>query len=261
MYDLELTTELKMLESTLGRRPQKRDSATLNYRARKKFGSWNNFMIASGYDVHIYQEVTPANLNETYGYFIGLLITDGHIRYSKSKDYKIALYTSYDDEKWLIVEFIKNLFNYKAAITKRKYGFNKKENYEIRISSKKLADELMIKFQIPHGPKSLKVKVPEIIKNGNIEIKKAFIRGVIDGDGCISEKCIKITSGSIDFLNEMIELLKEFEIHAGKITKDRKTGMAFSIRICRYQDRLRIKEMYNSSRWYYKRKKEKIDKI
>src|SRR3989338_310612 len=180
MYDLELTTELKMLESTLGRRPQKRDSATLNYRARKKFGSWNNFMIASGYDVHIYQEVTPANLNETYGYFIGLLITDGHIRYSKSKDYKIALYTSYDDEKWLIVEFIKNLFNYKAAITKRKYGFNKKENYEI---------------------------------------------------------------------------------HAGKITKDRKTGMAFSIRICRYQDRLRIKEMYNSSRWYYKRKKEKIDKI
>ena len=261
MQDIELINRLKSLENQLGRRPQKRDSITLNYWARKRFRSWNNFMKASGYVVYYYQKVASTSVNEKFGYFLGLLITDGHIRYSKSKDYKVALYTSYDDEKELIVELIMNLFNYKPAITKRKYGFNKRDNYEVRISSKKLAEELMTKFQIPHDPKSLKVKIPEIIKNADIEIKKAFIRGVIDGDGCILRDSVKITSGSIDFLNGMIELLKEFEIHSGKITKDRKTGMAFSIRICKHQDRLKVKEMYNSSEWCYKRKKEKIDKI
>ncbi|MBW2992111.1 hypothetical protein KY345_02735 [Candidatus Woesearchaeota archaeon] len=257
----ELIKKAIKLGNKLDRKPKKRDSSNLNYYARKLFGSWNNLMLAAGYNVRCHQNIRYPKLNKKFAYFLGLLVTDGHIQYDESnKKYKVAIYTSYIQEKDLIIKLIKDLFNYNAGISSRIYGFNKKPNYEIRISSKKLANILINRFNIPAGNKSLSIVFPKIIKNGGKEIKKSFLRGIIDGDGSISNKTIKIASGSIRFLEDVKDSLSQLNISCGRIIKDNKLTSTFSIRINRYNDLLKVKEIYVCD-VCYKRKKDIIDKI
>lgn len=257
----ELIKQVIILRDKLNRKPMKRDNASLNYYARKLFGSWNNLMKSVGYNVKFYQKINPIKLNEDFAYFLGLLITDGHIYYNKYyKRYKVAIYTSYPEEKEMIIELIKSLFNYNPGLTSRMYGFNKKPNYEIRITSKNLAKIIIDDFDIPSGAKSLIVGLPNKIIESSSEIKMAFLRGVIDGDGSISGKSLKIASGSIKFLEGIKELLNQLNISSGNIIKDNKNTNTFSVRISKYEDLIKFKSIYNGE-YYYKRKKEIIDKI
>ena len=117
----------------------------------------------------------------------------------------------------MLLKLIKYLFSYNAPVTSRMYGFNKKPNYEIRIESKNLAMILMNDFDVPSGAKSLNIEIPKKIRSANTKIKKAFLRGVIDGDGCIGKYDIKISSGSRKFLEDLIALLKDLKIHCRSI--------------------------------------------
>ncbi len=246
----------------MNRKPKKRDDNHLNYYAKKIFGSWNNLMKAAGYKTRFYQKIGEAKLDENFAYFLGLVITDGHIvSDDNSKKYQVAIYTSYPEEKEMLLKLIKKLFNYRAGVSSRMYGFNKRPNFEVRISSKRLAQILINEFNIPAGAKSLNVSIPEKIKNANIKIKSAFLRGTIDGDGSVSIKSVKIASGSVKFLGDTKELLEQMNIPPGNIIRDNKTTNTFSIRINKYQDLIKIKEIYNSKYYYYERKKRIIDKI
>jgi intein/homing endonuclease len=257
----KLIQEVISLEHKLNRKPMKRDNSSLNYYARKLFGSWNNLMKASGYEVKFYQKINSIKFNEDFAYFLGLLVTDGHIYFNKNlKNYKVAIYTSYPEEKEMLLKLIQYLFNYNAPVTSRMYGFNKKPNYEIRIESKNLARIIMNDYDIPSGAKSLTVLMPTKIMNGSNKIKMAFLRGVIDGDGSIFNNNVKIASGSIEFLNGLKKLLDDLTIFSGRIIKDNKITNTFSIRICRRKDLIKIKSIYNA-KYCYKRKKENIDKI
>jgi len=87
----ELIQQVISLSHKLNRKPMKRDDVTLNYYARKIFGSWNNLMKAAGYKVKFYQKIDSVKFNEDFAYFLGLLVTDGHIYYNRDlKNYWIA---------------------------------------------------------------------------------------------------------------------------------------------------------------------------
>ena len=107
----ELINIVKSLYKNAGSIPQKRDDNNLNYYAKKVFGSWNKLIQAAGFDVKFYQKITCIRVDENFAYFIGLLVTDGHIVYdSTNKKYKANLYTSYPEEKNMIFNLIKNYF-------------------------------------------------------------------------------------------------------------------------------------------------------
>jgi len=190
-------------------------------------------MEAAGYKIKLNQKVSSVTFNENFAYFLGLIITDGHIVYNSiSKKYKVAIYTSFPDERDMIITLIKDLFNYTAIFSSRLYGFNKKPNYEIRINSKQLANILINDFDIPSGAKSLSVGIPSAITRGNLRIKKSFLRGVIDGDGSIGRNTIKISSGSVNFLQGLKVLITELGIFSGTIVRDNRKTNTFSLRIC-----------------------------
>ncbi|MEM5794160.1 MAG: LAGLIDADG family homing endonuclease [Candidatus Aenigmatarchaeota archaeon] len=88
---------------------------------------------------------------------------------------------------------------------------------------------------VPVGNKTLQCfDVPEWIKNGSKEIKLSFLRGIFDDEGCVKKKNKKSRSQAIifaqgkllelkgsleNFLCSIKEILSEFGIKSGKITK------------------------------------------
>jgi intein/homing endonuclease len=109
----------------------------------------------------------------------------------------------------MIFKLIYILFNYKASLRSKIYGFSKRPNYEVYISSKKLC-EFFGNLGIPFGAKSLTIKLPEIIKKCTDPFFWNFIRGIFDGDGSIiklkTNWTFKIASGSNTFLEELNNL-------------------------------------------------------
>lgn len=248
---------VKELEKSLGRRPIKKDSSNLYFLSREHFGTWNNMMKEAGYIVKNKQELTIKNTNNSeFYYFLGLLITDGHVVINKNKrDNKIKIYTSYEEEKEMIMRLIFYLFNYKASIRKRLMGFEKNINYEIYISSKDLCNFLSEKIKFPIGAKSLTVRVPRLIFNINQGNIGAFVRGIIDGDGTITKiPSVKIPSGSKLFLSDIKILLEKIGIKSGKINQERDN--LYTIWICGRDNLKKLREiLYKSANFYYTRKK------
>ena len=157
-------SKIKKLHIKLKRRPVKRDYPNLYRQSRIYFETWNKAMKAAGYKIKHPQNITIPKISNDLFYFIGLLITDGHLQYSiNQRNYKVAISTSYEEEKYMILKLIKILFGYKAGMRKRKYGWNVRPNYEIFISSKKLVEFFNQKFNIPTGSKSKIVRVPKIL--------------------------------------------------------------------------------------------------
>lgn len=95
----EVVEQIKVLskEKTI----TKRYSNTLNYYAKKYFSSWNNAIKIAGFNPNRgTQEINFVKENKDFYYFLGLMITDGHISIdTKNGKYKISVYTSYEKEK------------------------------------------------------------------------------------------------------------------------------------------------------------------
>jgi len=253
--------EINSLNRKFGRRPNKRDSSYLYASARKFFGSWNNAMKEAGFEVKLNQKPNlPKKLDEDLAYFLGLLITDGHIVFDDvHKKYKVMLFNSYTAEQKIIINLIKQLFDYEPKIRKKKYGFNKLSNHEIYITSKDLAGTLTQQFKIPNGAKSKIVQVPNYLFNSKKTIKGAFLRGVIDGDGHVAKNRpnISVSSGSKEFLDGFGRLLNGLNMHpSSPKSKGPSNPNTFEINLCRKEEIKRLFSIvYQYSNYFYPRKK------
>ena len=160
----KIIDRIKQLNKKLKRKPQKRDDGGLYIATRNFFGTWNNAMEKAGYKVKIMQKpIIPDKLTPELSYFIGLLITDGHlVEDLKKKHYVLLLFTSYEDELKLILKLIGDLFSYKAYVRKKKDGWNKRFSYQIYINSKDLLYYFKDEIGLPTGAKSKIVRVPNI---------------------------------------------------------------------------------------------------
>lgn len=148
-------------------------------------------------------------------YILGYIFADGNVAWKPEKSYRALTITAaakdvnHLEKIRIILESTKNLLYSDST-----------NSYRLIVNSKKLCEDLMKLGVIPR--KSLVVEFPDIPK----EYVCHFIRGVIDGDGCIRYNDrkrspyfeISIASGSYKFLEKMVEIIKQNIGVSSKIT-------------------------------------------
>ena len=156
-------------------------------------------------------------MNSDSAYWLGIMLTDGYV----SKDYSSFELTLKDKEH---IEKFKNVLKSDHKINKRTVMINNKEciSWRINIRDKDICNDL--KKMGCSNNKSFDVRIPKI----NTEYHKDIIRGIMDGDGCISNNSVSFCSGNKNFIQDIIDLLKEHDILCGKISHNRNL---YSVRV------------------------------
>ena len=193
---------------------------------------------------------------ENQAYLVGLLIADGYVighkhnpkKAGRTPAWGIAL--NYKDK--YILEWIKDTVGLHTKIVR-----TNRNTYFINTTSKKMVDDLGKYGVVPR--KSFLTYLPDNIPK---EMQRHLIRGILDGDGCISNHTCSFY-GNKDLLIGIRSLLKE-EIGIGdkKIThRERGIGadsFSFSSREC-------VKKfyhyLYDDATIFMKRKYEKFLKL
>lgn len=152
-----------------------------------------------------------AEKNLSY-YLLGAWMTDGCVikRHAKSK--KTVLVSK--DKDWLIL--IKNIVCKELPLTKQDNSFS------LTINSTEISDWLISKGCVPR--KSLTLKFPSVPEKYLAD----FIRGAIDGDGCLMSGTYKHSSGRTYTYNQIYLCggSKKFIKHFAKLLKKR--GILYS---------------------------------
>lgn len=125
------------------------------------------------------------SLNETSAELLGAHVGDGSLY--KTKTSLVWELRGGLDEKSYYTEhmdfLMKKLFNLEVKSKFRNDGKNGVWGIQ---TSKKEITKFLLEFGFKPGTKTYTVSVPEYIYNSNMKIKRAFVRGLFDTDGCIS---------------------------------------------------------------------------
>lgn len=148
-------------------------------------------------------------ITEKLGFWLGLILSDGHVMISSQS-----------------IEFCgnnENLVKYFEDLTFELFG--KKCNryadkrssmfYRTRVHSRDIYDFVRFTCGINAGAKSLNIDVPKIIQKSSIDVVGAFYAGVIEGDGCVYGKRIRIATASKKFADTSRVLLKTLGVNCG----------------------------------------------
>jgi hypothetical protein len=171
--------------------------------------------------------ILPKKLTPKLVYFVGYFVVDGGLKdtpktYKKVKRFEHKIIIC--DEFLFQVEFIQKLFKESFGILPpiRTERIEKGEAlFYINPTNKVVYRFLTKVFGFPPGSKTEDIKIPQIICNASNEIKKWFIRGVLDADGDTraveagfnSQARIKLRMKSKTFIQEMKELIQNvFEV-------------------------------------------------
>lgn len=144
--------------------------------------------------------------------FLGMLSGDGCLPIKHSgegyRDYAVQFYNTDKEIVLLFDRLFFELFGIKGRIRVTKRD-NKKDLWEFMKYSKKIVEELK-EIGFPEGVKRDILKVPQIIKQGTLNEKGAFVKGALITDGCLrKEGSILFHSGSKLFLEELSNLIGE----------------------------------------------------
>lgn len=152
------------------------------------------------------------NLNEDLAYILGVLSGDGYIDYSGlRRTHQIGLSAT---DKEFVEKFKSSLFNFFKIKSTNEFRESRREKwraqYITRLCSKEACD-----FIFSFGKfKKENWRIPELIKNSNIKIKSAFLRGFFDSEGEIDKKIGRVGATSMNFkgLQEIGKLLIDLGI-------------------------------------------------
>ena len=172
----------------------------------------------------------PRELDEKLAHFLGIHLGDGHL-YRKAGDYRMFYDGHYINEfKWyhtFLSTSIYELFNRKIYPAK---GHN---TIRIEFSSKAIHSFLNKICGLPIGPKT-NCDIPQIIKEADMNIKKAFLRGLADTDFSLVFKnrhkninyypVIDHQTSNKTLHNSIVQLLSDlgFSVHSGERLMKRK---------------------------------------
>jgi hypothetical protein len=192
---------------------------------------------------------------EDKAYFLGFIVADGCINCNTNSISIIQKETNilYDFKKY--INFEGNIFNSKV-----------RNISSISITSQKTKNDLA-KLGIVSNKTKI-VKYPDIPKN----LQNHFMRGVFDGDGCISLRCdkrdgnqrgqVNICSGSYDFIKEYYDKLVKFCSLSGKNKIRNPKGTYYVVDWGGFSDVENIYEFfYKDATVYLSRKKETFEKV
>ena len=134
-------------------------------------------------------------IDEKIGYFLGLVMADGHI---DTKGTRSDIFCETKEEADMVSTFFMETFNHKT----KSYWHGYCWQVYIPIIGQKLCKKLGIK-----GDKRYSTFIPEIIFRSPSSVQFAFIAGMIDGDGCYGKYGVRISSSSRTMSNQMPALL------------------------------------------------------
>lgn len=216
--------------------------------------------------IEIYNTAHHTTINETIfdtidteekAYWLGFMYADGCI-YSKENRIELSLQGSDINH---LHKFAKFLENKKENFVKLNEGYKNGQYDRCRVSfrSQKVWNALNSKGCVPN--KSLILKFPDRSIFSDESLIRHFIRGYVDGDGCLcnTTKIELNILGTKEFLLEMQKYLaldREYPVYQTKPNKNTYTfNLWCSTAI------LNMKYLYENSTIYLDRKYEKFKKI
>lgn len=169
-------------------------------------------------------------LNEVNSYLLGLIYADGNIAWNPERGYQSLTITASEKDK----DHLENIRNLLKSSKPLLYA-PKTKSYRLIVNNKKICRRLMELGVTPR--KSLTVKFPEFITKEQLP---HFLRGVIDGDGCVyyckrrirSYFAIKLASGSVEFITGLRKTIKNVVGIDANITKRNGTNVYFMEYTC-----------------------------
>jgi hypothetical protein len=206
MKKLKLLTEKEELEIV-----EKRKNGILTNFIKIEYGISDRhfYSILKKYNIEIKHKVKKYNFNEDYfenidtedkAYFLGFIIADGCVQ-SYGKNIALIITQKEPDILYDIIKYI--------DFDGKPWKSNKRNIFSLTLSSPKIVNDLKNKGVVDN--KTMIVKYPIIPDN----LQNHFMRGVFDGDGCISihhdkrdnsdRGQVNICSGSIDFIQKYVD--------------------------------------------------------
>lgn len=196
---------------------------------------------------------------EAKAYFLGLIITDGCVHYTKGKQPLVGLSLKEEDE-YLIEKFKTEICSNKL-ITHDGRGCS-----QLNILSQKMVEDLK-QFDILAN-KSLNTKFP---KNLPQQMYPHLIRGILDGDGSVSyyarqnrkshTKAIRFCQGNKNFLQDMVNFFYD-NLKIDKVSLYQEKESLWSIAYRKNISMIKIIDyIYKDANIYMKRKKQICDLI
>ncbi|MDD7794781.1 NUMOD1 domain-containing DNA-binding protein [Clostridium sp. 'White wine YQ'] len=195
---------------------------------------------------------------ERKAYWLGFLYADGCV-YEKNEKKKTIIIQLHPDDRNILEEFLKDISSDRRICT------NKKGYISICVSSTKMANDLINLGCIPRKSLVLKFPSENIVPNNLIN---HFIRGYMDGDGCIStymklrkERKSPILICEIKFIGtyDMLYEIKKFFDSEKKVLINRHSPNSCQISFAGKKYRDIVDSLYENATIYMKRKKDKWD--
>ncbi len=193
--------------------------------------------------------------NQDLSYLVGAL-RDGCFTIDKKQSaYRIRIYQK--SKEWLgrIAEILENNFSKKPS-----FYLDKRRNvWCLALSSKEIISKLMAICEYDFNQSQW--FTPSWIKNGNFDIKTAYIRGFFDAEGSIETKNIRIylAQANKKVLEEIKYLLQEIEIKSNLSGPYIKKGTATEMYALIIYGKERVINFYNKIGSYHPDKIPRFD--
>ncbi len=179
----------------------------------------------------------PLEMDNDFAYFLGVLAGDGYI--SKPKPHQRSWWTiqmcedDYLFQTRVYSPIVEKLFGYKPLI-----GINARKDGRInvfsRIDSFVIATYLISVIGLRNGYKTDIVSIPQIIiRSDNKLLRNAFVSGLFDTDGTVSEGRVRFSSVSKRLVEQVREVLIQNGIHSyvQSWVKNEKSKELYTIRV------------------------------
>lgn len=131
----------------------------------------------------------PVKLTPKLAYFIGYFVADGGLKdvfrsYKTSGrfEYKMIVGDEFLIQCKLIADLFEELFKVKFPIRMERIEKGEKFYY-VNPTNKVIYRFITQVFDMPSGPKTSCIRVPEVIDKSSEDLQKWFLRGVFDADG------------------------------------------------------------------------------
>lgn len=188
--------------------------------------------------------------NEENAYIVGFILADGHIHLGTNNFLQIEVH--YRDKD--ILYKIKRILSYEGNLIKR----TSSNSIKLQIKNKKIIEDL-VKKGIPLKNKSYTAMFPKVPSN----LIKHCIRGLIDGDGYISqENKTKRISLGLCGTYDLCEVVKNyFPIDCSRIKIIKGTGKSFRFKVSGEKALKVLSWLYDDANIYLDRKYNKYKNI
>jgi len=197
---------------------------------------------------------------------IGAHVSDGCLQKNKKGTYSWRLCEGKKDIINNLAMWIEDVFDFEVRI-----WYSSKDNMWICSSKNKIFCRFLEKIiKIPPGNKSHTIKEPEIIKKSKLNIRNAFLAGMLNFDGCVKTNgIVSLTSMSKSLIQDIKDIFDKNRIKSNIVYNRKKES--WLIETCLSRDMKNHKKLlnffevhtykYNRLKFFISNKKYKINEL